>query len=66
MAMAHYHAVIWIDHSEAHVFHFTPEEVEKLTAHSTNTHPHSITSAAAPAQGMRRRTTPTSSTSPHC
>jgi len=39
-AMAHYHAVIWIDHSEAHVFHFTPEEVEKLTAHSTNTHPH--------------------------
>jgi stalled ribosome rescue protein Dom34 len=38
--MAHYHAVIWLDHSEAHVFHFTPEEVEKLTAHSTNPKPH--------------------------
>ena len=38
--MAHYHAVIWLDHSEAHVFHFTPDEVEKLTAHSSSAHPH--------------------------
>jgi stalled ribosome rescue protein Dom34 len=38
--MSHYHAVIWLDHSEAHVFHFTPDEVEKLTALSTNPRPH--------------------------
>jgi stalled ribosome rescue protein Dom34 len=38
--MAHYHAVIWLDHSEAHVFHFTPDEVERLTAHSSNPRAH--------------------------
>jgi stalled ribosome rescue protein Dom34 len=26
----HYHAVIWIDHREARVFHFSPSDVEKL------------------------------------
>jgi stalled ribosome rescue protein Dom34 len=26
----HYHAVVWIDHREARVFHFSPTEVEKL------------------------------------
>jgi stalled ribosome rescue protein Dom34 len=31
--MSHYHAVIWIDHKEARVFHFNPEEVEKLVLH---------------------------------
>ena len=25
----HYHAVVWLDHAEAHVMHFSPEEVEK-------------------------------------
>jgi len=38
--MSHYHAVVWLDHSEAHVFHFTPEEVQKLTAQSSNPHAH--------------------------
>jgi len=28
--MAHYHAVVWIDHHEARVFHFNPEDVDKL------------------------------------
>jgi hypothetical protein len=27
--MSHYHAVVWLDHAEAHVMHFSPEEVEK-------------------------------------
>lgn len=27
---AHYHAVIWIDHREARVFHFNPADVEPL------------------------------------
>jgi hypothetical protein len=26
----HYHAVIWIDHHEARVFHFNAEDVERL------------------------------------
>jgi stalled ribosome rescue protein Dom34 len=29
----HYHAVVWIDHHEARVFHFTPTEVERLVLH---------------------------------
>jgi stalled ribosome rescue protein Dom34 len=29
----HYHAVIWIDHREARVFHFSPTDVEKLVIH---------------------------------
>jgi stalled ribosome rescue protein Dom34 len=27
----HYHAVIWIDHREARVFHFSPTDSDKLT-----------------------------------
>src|ERR1700736_5573212 len=30
---AHYHAVIWIDHHEARVFHFSPTEVDTLVLH---------------------------------
>ena len=29
----HYHAVIWIDHREARVFHFNAEDVERLVLH---------------------------------
>jgi len=29
----HYHAVVWIDHHEARVFHFSPTDVEKLVLH---------------------------------
>jgi stalled ribosome rescue protein Dom34 len=29
----HYHAVIWIDHHEARIFHFSPTEVERLVLH---------------------------------
>jgi stalled ribosome rescue protein Dom34 len=31
-----YHAVIWIDHREARVFHFSPTEVERLVLHPDN------------------------------
>jgi stalled ribosome rescue protein Dom34 len=27
--MSHFHAVVWLDHAEAHVMHFSPEQVEK-------------------------------------
>lgn len=30
MSQHHYHAVIWIDHREARVFHFNPTDVDKL------------------------------------
>ena len=33
MTTPHYHAVIWIDHREARVFHFSPTEVERLVVH---------------------------------
>src|SRR5579871_495764 len=33
MPTAHFHAVIWIDHHEARVFHFGREEVARLVLH---------------------------------
>jgi stalled ribosome rescue protein Dom34 len=33
MSQHHFHAVIWIDHREARVFHFSPTDVEKLVLH---------------------------------
>ena len=33
MASHHYHAVIWIDHREARVFHFNTTDVERLVVH---------------------------------
>jgi hypothetical protein len=37
--MSHFHAVVWIDHKEARVFHFNAAEAEKLTlrAHHSST-----------------------------
>jgi hypothetical protein len=32
----HYHAVIWIDHREARVFHFGAMDVERLVLHPDN------------------------------
>ena len=36
MSKAHYHAAIWIDHREARVFHFSPNDVETLVLHPDN------------------------------
>ena len=33
MSQHHFHAVVWIDHREARVFHFSPTDVEKLVLH---------------------------------
>lgn len=30
---SHYHAVVWIDHHQARVFHFNAEEAEKIVIH---------------------------------
>jgi stalled ribosome rescue protein Dom34 len=36
--MSHYHAVVWLDHAEAHVMHVSPDDVEKSIVYPT--HPH--------------------------
>jgi hypothetical protein len=36
MTKHYYHAVIWIDHREARVFHFNPTDVEKLVLYPDN------------------------------
>jgi hypothetical protein len=33
MAEHHFHAVVWIDHHEARVFHFSPTDSERLVLH---------------------------------
>jgi len=36
--MTHFHAVVWLDHSEAHVMHISPDDVEKSVIQPA--HPH--------------------------
>ncbi len=36
--MSHHHAVVWLDHSEAHVMHISPDDVEKSVVHPANPH----------------------------
>ena len=38
--MSHYHAVVWIDHKEAHVMHISPDDVEKSIVHPSKPHLH--------------------------
>lgn len=38
--MSHHHAVVWLDHSEAHVMHISPDDVEKSIVHPNNPHVH--------------------------
>ena len=38
--MSHYHAVVWLDHAEAHVMHISPDDVEKSIIHPTKAHAH--------------------------
>ena len=36
--MSHYHAVVWLDHAEAHVMHIAPDDVEKSIIHPNKAH----------------------------
>ena len=36
--MSHFHALVWIDHAEAHVMHIAPEDVEKSVVHPAQPH----------------------------
>lgn len=38
--MSHYHAVVWIDHKEAHVMHISPDDVEACVVRPTKPHRH--------------------------
>lgn len=38
--MSHFHAVVWLDHSEAHVMHISPDDVEKSVIHPAHPHQH--------------------------
>lgn len=51
--MSHYHAVVWLDHSEAHVMHITADEVEKLIVQPTKTHAHLHAKSGAVGAGRK-------------
>lgn len=36
--MSHFHAIVWMDHAEAHVLQFTPDAAEKTVVHSKGNH----------------------------
>ena len=36
--MSHYHAIVWLDHHQAHVMHISPDDVEKSVVHPANPH----------------------------
>ena len=38
--MSHYHAVVWLDHSEAHVMHISLDDVEKSIVQPAKPHNH--------------------------
>jgi len=48
--MPHFHAVVWIDHQEAHVQHFTRDDVEAKLVHG-KPHRHLHTKKNAQASG---------------
>ncbi len=38
--MSHFHAVAWLDHSDAHVLHFSRDDVEASHLHAQHSHRH--------------------------
>jgi hypothetical protein len=38
--MSHYLAVVWLDHSQAHVMHISPDDIEKSVIHPAHPHQH--------------------------
>lgn len=36
--MSHYHAVVWLDHNEAHIMHISPADVEKSVVKPAEPH----------------------------
>jgi stalled ribosome rescue protein Dom34 len=38
--MSHYYCIVWIDHREAHVIHFNPDDAEASIVHPASKHQH--------------------------
>ena len=38
--MSHHHAVVWLDHSEAHFMHISPDDILKSVVHPAHPHAH--------------------------
>lgn len=36
--MSHYHAVVWLDHNEAHIMHISPDDVEQSVVKPAEPH----------------------------
>lgn len=49
--MSHYHAVVWLDHSEAHVMHISADDVEKSVVHPAQPHLRLHTKSGIPGSG---------------
>ena len=47
----HYHAIVWIDHREARIFHFDAADVSRLVVHSHATGRHLQHRANVPGSG---------------
>lgn len=45
--MSHYHALVWLDHQEARVFHIGREDVETILVHGHKQHLHHKASGVA-------------------
>ena len=57
--MSHFHAVVWIDHSEAHVIHFSPDDVEQFVVRPNHPHHKVHSTAGTLGDGITARSTPT-------
>lgn len=51
MHMSFNHVVVWIDHAEAHLIHFTPDAAESDIIKTASTHPHLHTKSGKPGSG---------------
>ena len=47
----HYHALVWIDHQEARIFHFNTVEAERTSVRSSHPHQHLHHKANTPGSG---------------
>ena len=60
--MSHFHAVVWLDHSEAHVMHISPDDVEKSVIHPARPHQHLHARSGSIGAGRKDSQRPSSST----
>jgi stalled ribosome rescue protein Dom34 len=52
------HVVVWIDHKEAHVIHFTPDASESEFIKTHSTHPHLHVKSGIPGAGHAAENVP--------